>query len=501
MGYKPHPELGPLLIGYDPVVDLPQDHLARFIDEVVDKYAAIPDKEPGPGQPEYDIRPLMKVLLLGYATGVFSSRRIAQNCCESLPYMLLVRDDRPSYHTISTARVKYAEELAWLWYCLFDVAVELGVPFVGKIAVDSSKFKADVSRDSVIRRELFKEVQRRLEAVLEQAKGVDAAEEEEGLAVRSRTGVEADRGQMRDILRQTRKEPQAQEPAKLSKKMAKRVEAAIDTLEMAEAEGLSHVSLTDPDARMMGIGSRKTISMGHSLEVAAESGLLVHAQAIQQSSDTGRLPAAVEGAKLRAPAGVEQVVADSGYYSGGDIVALQDAGLDVVVPDALTACDMKRRQQVGTSSGSVHPRIEFKQVEGRDAYVCPEGNILGRVDRWSKGGREFVRYRAGKSCAECPLAQFCLVKKNAKRRTITIAEHRERLLEHLSRFDDPEVLKTYHARGPAVETVFAFIRGVLGFDHWHLRGADRVSAESTLLTTSYQVRKLHKHWVAAQGKA
>src|SRR5579871_6368634 len=333
MGYKPHAPLGPLLIGYDPWRDLPEDHLARFVDSTVDNYASVPESARGPGQPQYDPRPLLKILIYGYSTGVFSSRRLAQNCSESLPYMLLAREDRPCFKTISAARVKYQEELEWLWYCLFDAAIELGVPFVGKIAVDSCKFKADVSCESVIRKELYDSVLEKLRTILAQAEAADSVEDEEGLSVRSRTGVPAGSMHLREILRSFKSDTPVK-PADLSQKMLKRVEKAVATLEMAKEEGLSHVSLTDPEARMMALGSRKTISMGHSLEAAAESGLLVHCEVVHQSSDNGRLPTIVESAKRNDPAGVNEAVADSGFFNGSDVLALQDVGVKVVVPDS-----------------------------------------------------------------------------------------------------------------------------------------------------------------------
>ena len=473
MGYKPHPALEPRLIGYDPVVELALDHLARFIDMVVDKYAEVPEKGVGPGQPEYDPRPLLKLLLYGYAMGVFSWRRLEQNCKESLPYMLLVRDDRPSYHTICTARVKYLEELEWLWYCLFDFAVECGLTFVGRIAVDSGKFKADVSKESVVRKKLFAETREKLKALLAQADIADAADEEEGLAARSRTGIAAGSVKLRDILRSFKKSDSA-EPTVLSPKMAQRVHQAIETLEMAEDAGLSHVSLTDPDARMMPVGAHKTIAMGHSLEVGTDSGLLVHSEVIDESSDTGRLPEAVESAIENDPAEVT-----------------------LFVPDTHTACDLKRGNPVGTSAGKLGPQIPFTKVEGKDAYICPQGNILKRNTSWMSGGRQIVTYRATKSCEGCPLASACLKQKKAKRRTIRVSEHQERLVDYLSGFNDPQFQSTYHQRGPCVETVFAMIRRILGFDRWHVRGAEKVESEAMILTNAYQLRKLHKHWAAS----
>jgi transposase len=501
MGYKPHLELAPRLIGYDPVVELPQDHFARFVDEVVDNYATVPGRAPGPGQPPYDPRPLWKVLLYAYAMGVFSSRRMEQNCYESLPYMLLVRDDRPSYGTLATARRESADELAWLLYCLHEVALGAGMKFLGRIFVDSTKYKADVSGESVIRRELYDEVRSKLKTILEQAEKADSAEDEEGQAVHTRTGVAAGSVHMRDILRQIKKNPTGPTGVNLSPKMRERVKEAIDTLESAAAAGVSHVSLTDPDARMMGLGSRKTVGMGHSLEVAAENGLLVHFEVIHQSSDAGRLPAAVEGARQNAPGGVNRATADSGYYNGQDVVDLADAGLEVIVPTPQTACDLKRGDPAGTASGQVGEQIEFKKLEDEDAYVCPQGNILRRIHSRVKGRREFLRYRASKPCAGCPLAQACLKQKGAKHRTIMVSEHGERLRQHQLRFKDPEVQRIYHERGPGVETVFAGMGHIQGFGHWHVRGAEAVEAEGALLSASYQLRKTYKFWTANRKAA
>jgi transposase len=498
MGYKPHPPLGPRLIGYDPLVELPSDHLARFIDEVVEAYIDPPEKQVRPGQPEYDPRPLLKALLFAYATGVFSSRRIEKNCYESLPYMLLVRDDRPSYRAICSARIKHRGELIWLWYCLFDAAVAMNVKFVGKIYIDSSKFKADVSKESVVSKRLMLEVRQKLEKILEQAEGIDEAEDEEGLSVHSQTGVEVKSLTMRKILREVKKPTEPTLPKALSPKMKERVQEAVETLKFAQEEGLKHVSLTDPDACMMALGSHKTISMGYSLEVASEEGLLVHAETIQQSSDTGRLPAVVDTVDQNGPCPVTEVIADSGYYRSADILALQDGGYEVVVPDASTACDLKRGDPIGTASGKAGTQIAFTGVPGRDAFVCPQGNVLTLTKRWSKDGLQLAQYRASRSCTECPLAKNCLRQSNAQRRTIRISEHRGRLDPYLASFAEPDVQERYHQRGPCVETVFAVLRRTLGFDRWHVRGALRVAAEAKLLASAYQLRKLHTRWAMAR---
>ena len=61
---------------------------------------------------------------------------------------------------------------------------------------------------------------------------------------------------------------------------------------------------------------------------------------------------------------------------------------------------------------------------------------------------------------------------------------------YADQFRDPEVRKAYNARGPAIETVFAVIRSVLGFDRWHVRGEDRADAEGALVSCAYQLKKM-----------
>ncbi len=105
MAYRPHNPSVPLLFGYDPERDLPQNHLARLVERVVEE--SLPSKVASvvPGQPAFDPRLCAKVLLYGYATGIRSSRQLQRLCEESLPYLYLTRGDTPSYRTLCAFRV------------------------------------------------------------------------------------------------------------------------------------------------------------------------------------------------------------------------------------------------------------------------------------------------------------------------------------------------------------------------------------------------------------
>jgi hypothetical protein len=424
---------------------------------------------------------LIKLLVFAYATGTFSSRRIVQNCNEHLAYLFLSRGQRPCFRTICAARTDYAAYLKEVWLTLLATAASEGMSTAGKIAVDATRFKANASGDLVVSQKDYEEVLLRLEEVLTQAREVDAKEDAESLASPTSTGVNVSRITVRTVLRSVGEEPPK---GTVTIQTEGRLAECVAVVNRARAEGKKHVSLSDPDAQMMPIGSQKRVSMGHALEVASDSGLLVAGGSTNAPSDTGRLVPLVEEARKHDPAGVSEVAADSGYFEASDIVALQDSGVEVVVPDSVTAGKMRRKQPLGNGN-----EIVFERVEGQNAYRCPEGRILDRVGKPGADGA--AKYRARKDCTGCPLASRCLKSSKVKKRTLQIRGHVDRIVPYLERFFEPFVRAAYYARGPAVETVFAYLRRIVGFGRWSVRGASKVAAEAELLKCVYQVRKLH----------
>ena len=483
-GYKPYPPAGPLLIGYDPYRDLPADHLAWLVDEMVDEWVKPAPKASGAGQPERDPRVCIKVVLYSCMTGVHSSRRMAQNCYESLPYLLLVREDRPCHMSLADARRFESELLRELFCRLKQVARELGIAFLGRIAIDSSKFPAIASKDSVVAAKDYDQALAAFDAILSLVEKTDLHEDAEGSQVHVQTGVS--RIQMREVLRSVGKE--STEDLKLSPAMVKRVKAGVKTLEKAKAEGASHVSLTDPDARIMPIGSSKKQRMGYQFEAVTDGGNLLETSTGNHASDGGRLLPLVEAAREASDIPITQVTADTGYFSGGQVQELLDSGTDVLVPDRAAAREMRL--------GPPPPEedcITFKKIEGRNAYICPRGNVLIYAKAEKSGGQRFITYIAKDECSGCPLASRCLKKPGAKRRYLRVGEFRDSLKTYSAKFAEPENRKAYMARGPAIETVFAVIQSVFGFHRWHVIGAEAVACEGMLLSCAYELKKIQVH--------
>ena len=521
MSYRPHSAPMPGFFGYDPVQDLPQNHLARFVDCIVQESVRPAINNSRSGQPEFDPRLLAKVLLYGYATGIRSSRQLERLCNESLPFLFLTRGDTPCYRTLCTFRVKQSKLIEQAWESLFDVAGNIGLKRMGQITIDSTKIRADASPEAVVKEIEYADVKSELKRILAEAAEIDAAEDNQSPGqTRLERTVSTD--QMRDILRRVRKQrSQAPKPTNdpadvasdalseadqtpancqisdaswyeaLSPPMRKRIEAGIAAIEAAEEEGRKHACLTDPDARMMGEGREKNIRECYAFEVAVDNGLLVVGQTSNSAHDSPRLEPIVEEARAHEPDGVNSIDGDSGYFSGASVAKLIGEGTDVCIPDSNTACDLHRDQPIGTTLSRMTGTIPFEYDTQQDVYRCPAGNILRFAQSRRDRGQDYHIYRAERSCKDCPLRSQCGRKERGQYRTLHVLNNKALIGQHLARFSEKEHRERYRRRAPAVETVFGFMRSVLGYVRWHLRGSERVGHEARLFKAAYQIRKIH----------
>ena len=191
MSYRPHPSPTHMLFGYDPLRDLPADHFARLVEQVVEDSITPPRRPRGPGQPAFDPRLCIKVLVYGYATGQRSSRQLERLCDESLPYLYLTRGDAPSYRTLCTVRVEQGELIERVWVGLFAVAREAGLQRLGHIVVDSTKLRAAASPEAVVPADEYAALRAELAAILAEAAALDEQEEQEGRPGNTRLSFEA----------------------------------------------------------------------------------------------------------------------------------------------------------------------------------------------------------------------------------------------------------------------------------------------------------------------
>ena len=166
---------------------LPEDHLAWFImdavdaldiDVLLDSY-----RQCGKGELPYDPRMMLRVLIYAYSTGTFSSRKIASQLCDSVAFRVLAGNQTPGHRSICRFRKNHIEQFGLLFAQVVRTAAETGMVKIGTLAIDGSKLKANASKHKAMSYDRMKEEEKRLEreiaAILKLAQDTDAEEDVE----------------------------------------------------------------------------------------------------------------------------------------------------------------------------------------------------------------------------------------------------------------------------------------------------------------------------------
>src|SRR5260370_1972085 len=165
---------------------LPENHLARFLVDVVETLDlsaihACYDAGDGRGQPAYAPAMMVRVLLYGYATGTFSSRKIQARTFEDVAFRCLSADAHADYSTLAEFRKRHLQALAGLFTQALQLCQKAGLVKLGHVAIDGTKLQANASKHKAMSYGRMDEAEKRLkdeiEALLKRAEEVDAAED------------------------------------------------------------------------------------------------------------------------------------------------------------------------------------------------------------------------------------------------------------------------------------------------------------------------------------
>src|SRR5437879_9766127 len=165
---------------------VPKDHLSRLVvalvREELDLSAISGSYRSALGQPPFDPRLMTAVLLHGYASGIYSSRRIARAAVERADFMMIVAGDPPDFRTISEFRRRHLKALAGLFVQVLKLAEKAGLVKLGHVALDGTKIKANASKHKAMSYERMKKREAELQAevarMLAAAEAADCEEHE-----------------------------------------------------------------------------------------------------------------------------------------------------------------------------------------------------------------------------------------------------------------------------------------------------------------------------------
>ena len=312
---------------------VPEDHLARFVRDVVDALdlSAIEDTYTEErGYPPYDPRMMTTVLLYAYCTGTYSSRKIARQLVDSVALRFLAAGNEPDFRTFSEFRRRHGAALAALFVQGLTLCRQAGLVKLGRVAVDGTKLKANASKHKAMSYGRMRSEEARLEqevrALLRQAEAADAQEDEH--YGRDRRGDELP-------VELARRESRLQKirEAKAALEAEARAQAAAEGKPPDDATppDKSQRNFTDPEAKIQ--KTSDGFIQGYNAQIAVTGGsqIIVAQQVTAAAPDVQHLVpvvTAIAQALHRKPA---VVLADAGYWSEANVRALEGKGIEPLI--------------------------------------------------------------------------------------------------------------------------------------------------------------------------
>ncbi len=431
-----------------PSVDdwVPEGHLARFVVDIVDQLDLrwISSAYGGKGSKAYHPSTMLALLFYGYATGVFSSRKIERATWDSVAFRFIAANQHPDHATIANFRRRFLRQLKPLFMQILLIAKEMGLLHLGKVSLDGTKVKANASKHRALSWDYAKRLERQLKkevtALLDKAEVADRANIPDGMdlpeeitrrekrlkAIADAKAKIAQRAEERYKEEQDTHDQKMAEREKQEKESGKKPRGPKPKPPQPGPGKSDQVNLTDEESRVMpksGGGFEQAYNAQAGVDT--ETMLVVTSHVSQAPNDKQEIVPALDNlAALPKELGkVDTLLADCGYFSA----------------DNVTYCNGKK----------ITPYIAHKREQHNQSLW----------DRFSEPP---------------PLPEDSDAVETMKHRLRTSSGR-----------------KLYGKRKSTVEPVFGIIKSVMGFRQFMLRGLKAASGEWDLVCIAWNLKRLH----------
>ena len=384
--FRPYEPDQMLLLAPDVRAWLPEGHFAHHVSDLVDGldltafYA--PYEGDGRRNAPYEPQMMVKVLLYGYATGVFSSRGIARKLEEDVAFRVLGAGNFPSHRTLCEFRRRHLEDFKGLFVQVVCLAREVGLARFGKLSVDGTKVRANASKRKAMSYGRMGEEERRLEAEIEAllntARDTDAEED-------ARFGESLRGDELPEELRRREDRLAAIRAAKERLESAQREADDARGREpdwernpkggrpykraYGEPGEQAQSNFTDPDSSIMKT-STEGFQQCYNAQVAVdgEHQLIVATELSSNASDQGGMLGLLDEVNDTFGEQPAKVLADAGYCNERDLLELEARRIDGYVAPGREGKQAVRRDP--QTHPATHRMVEkLATPEGREQYA------------------------------------------------------------------------------------------------------------------------------------
>jgi transposase len=417
--------------------------LARFVVEVIDQLdlSKLTRRYSGSGSAAYHPAMMLSLLVYGYASGTFSSRKIERATYDSVAFRFIAANLHPDHDTLAHFRKTFLVELEDLFVQVLTVAQTMKLVKLGQISLDGTKIKANASKHKALSHGYIEKLEAQLreevQALLKKAAEVDGEELADGIDLPAEIARREDRmkalaeakAKIADRVQQRDEQALKDYEAKRSRREAlraagKKPRGKEPKVPETGPKAKDQINLTDEESRIM--PSADGFIQGYNAQAAVDvDSLLIMASTLTQDTNDKQQVEPILSELKELPAHLGQpstLLADNGYFSN----------------DNIQAC--------------VKQNIEPLIALGREAHHLPLEQRLAPD--------------APEPETADPLVKMAWKLKTQKGRAL------------------------YGKRKSTVEPVFGIIKQVLGFRQFSLRGLDAVAGEWKLITLAFNLKRM-----------
>lgn len=408
------------------------------------------------GNPEYNPRAMLKLLLYGCSYGIRSSRKLERACYHNVSFIWLMSGLKPDHKTIAEFRKSNKRALKNIIKQCARMCIKLELIEGNTLFVDGSKIRANASINNTFTQEraenLLKNIDSRIQQILDECDAIDEKEQNNPSLVKLNKELKN-----KEVLKS-------------------KIEDIVKELKSEDKE-----STNSTDKECVKVKGRQGTHAGYNSQIVVDNkhGLIVNSDVVNESNDSNQFSAQIDQANAVTGRKCENACSDAGYTDTDDLKKIDEKGINVIVPSQKQAHDTKP---------GPYDKEHFKYDDAADCYICPQGQVL----KYS-----FSNYAKGKMtyqiidkalCFSCKHFGCCTKAKKGRRIVRLFNEAVKLKLE--KKFKEQQSQDIFKLRKEKVEHPFGHIKRNLGVASFLLKGLEGVKAEMSLFSSCFNILRM-----------
>lgn len=408
------------------------------------------------GNPAYNPKAMIKLIVYGCSYGIRSSRKLERACNHNISFIWLMEGLKPDHKTIAEARRNYKEPLKNILKQCAKMCIKLDLVEGNTLFVDGSKIRANASINNTFTKQraetLLIDIDKHIQQILDECDTADEKEQNDSSLVKVKAELK-DTNQLKAKVEQIMKE--------LTKTNKEKINS------------------TDPEC--VNVHGRQGTHAGYNGQIVVDEkhGIIVNSDVVAACNDRNQFAEQIEQANKILETKCKNACADAGYTSIKELKKVDEQGINVIVPS---------QEQISHARENQFNKEYFKYDSNNDYYICPEGKILKHIKRDDNNNSDIYMILDKALCHTCK--HFGVCTKSRDGRTIR-CNFDEAIMKRLeANYEKQESQAIFRLRKQKVELPFGHMKRNLGINAFLLKGLAGVKAEMSIFSTCFNIARM-----------